>query len=127
MRRSTLFWGGILILIGVLLLLSVVGFAGLSFVRAPGATVLIEQDGRLVARYSLDDSRTVEVHGPLGSTYVEINEGAARIVGSPCAQKTCVRMGRIRRAGEVVICVPNRVVVRIGGKPDKYTPDAVLR
>jgi hypothetical protein len=113
------------VLVAVLLALSIVGFAALGFVRAEGATVVVEQDGKVVGRYPLKGERTLVVDGPLGKTQVEIREGAARIVDSPCPQKRCVRMGGIHRVGRVVVCVPNRVLVRIEGKAEKETPDAI--
>jgi len=38
-----------------------------------------------------------------------------RIEASHCPQKICVHSGAIRRSGELLVCVPNRVVVRING------------
>jgi hypothetical protein len=74
--------------------------------------------------YPLKDSRTVEVEGPLGTTEIVIQGGSARIVESPCPNKTCIAAGAIMRAGQWLACLPNGVFVRIDGSTAKGGVDA---
>jgi hypothetical protein len=67
--------------------------------------------------YPLDVDRTIPVDGPLGTTVVVIENGAARVVDSPCRDKTCMHMGRIDAAGGRIACIPNRVFVRVVSSP----------
>ncbi len=70
--------------------------------------------------YPLNVDREIDVRGPLGDTRVEIADGTARIVDSPCRDKVCVRMGRLDRTGDWSACLPNGVLVRIvGGGSDE--------
>ncbi len=112
------------ILIVGLLALSVASVLVIPGVGKQGGTVLIEQNGSLVKELPLDRETTVEVEGPLGTTVVRVEGGKARIVSSPCPKKLCVHMGSISKAGEMVVCVPNRVVVRVSGQKKV---DAVTR
>ncbi|OYD16643.1 hypothetical protein CH330_02240 [candidate division WOR-3 bacterium JGI_Cruoil_03_51_56] len=59
---------------------------------------------------------TFALSGPVGSTVVSIKDRAARVVRSDCPRKLCVRMGEITRPGQVIICVPNQVVVQLVGE-----------
>jgi len=81
---------------------------------------MVEITGRdFYVSYSLDEERIIDVTGPLGSTRVKIVDGNAWIEYSPCREKICIRMGKINRIGEQIVCVPNRVLVEIrGGKGD---------
>lgn len=106
------------ILIVALLLLAVASFWVIPGVGKQGRIVLIEQNTELVKELPLDKETTVEVEGHLGTTVVKIEGGKARIVSSPCPRKLCVRMGSISKAGEIVVCVPNKVVVRIKGEKE---------
>ena len=56
-----------------------------------------------------------------------IEDGAARMEDADCPDQICVRQGKIRAQGETIICLPNRVVVRITGtgEPDGEEVDAV--
>ena len=67
----------------------------------------------------LDKDRRVELNGPLGVTVVEIKNGAARIVSSPCAKKICIHMGDARRSGDLLACVPNHLIINIEGRKDE--------
>jgi hypothetical protein len=75
--------------------------------------------------YELNEDRVVEVEGPLGITKVIIEDGEVWVENSPCREKICMRMGRIKRTGDQLICIPNRVVVEIEG--DIEYIDAVSR
>lgn len=65
--------------------------------------------------FALDQRRSIEVEGPLGRTRIEVGKGEVWISESPCKEKLCVKMGRIKREGEQIVCLPNRVVVGIKG------------
>jgi hypothetical protein len=93
--------------------------------RSPkgGIVEIRGRDGAV--RVPLDGAvQTFRVSGPLGQTQVEIRDGAARVVDSPCRDKVCVKMGWVRGAGEWAACVPNRVLLRVEARPGL---DAVTR
>ncbi|MCK4591082.1 MAG: NusG domain II-containing protein [Candidatus Latescibacteria bacterium] len=106
------------ILIIALLFLAFASFWVIPGVGKQGRIVLVEQNSKLVKELPLDKETIVEVEGPLGTTVVKVESGKVRIVSSPCPRKLCVRMGSISKAGEIVVCVPNKVVVRIKGKKE---------
>jgi len=84
--------------------------------RSPGQTVQVRQDQGTVFNAPLSRDRSVELQGPLGVTRLEITNGKARIVSSPCPYKVCVGMGEIHREGEIIACVPNRLLVQVIGQ-----------
>jgi len=91
-----------------------------------GSEVEIRSNNRVVGRYSLDEDRLIEVPGPIGSTTVCVDSGRARVESSPCPNKICVHMGSVGREGGLIVCVPNRVIVKVGtGRPEGV--DAVSR
>jgi hypothetical protein len=115
------------VLIGSVLLCAAILFFLLpGWVLSSGTAVEIYSGEKFMGRYPLQEDRKISVTGPLGVTEVEIRDGRARVVSSPCPHKTCVRMGEIGSAGGLIACVPNKVVIKIGrGEPDGL--DAVSR
>jgi hypothetical protein len=114
----------------LILLLLAGAAAGIVFARprAPGAQAVVTVAGTERARLDLAVARSYRAAGPLGETEIVVEEGAARIAASPCRGKICIRMGRARRAGQLLVCVPNRVTVRIAGTPAAADDvDAILR
>ncbi len=75
--------------------------------------------------YSLDQQKLLEVPGPLGNTTVVISDGRAWIQDSPCKEKICIKMGKIKRPGEQAVCLPNRVIIEVEG--NRKSIDAVTR
>ncbi len=67
------------------------------------------------------EKRIVNVKGPLGITEVEIDRTSVRIIKSPCRNKICIRSGSISKPGQWIACLPNRVIVSIGGKESRGT------
>ena len=58
--------------------------------------------------------------GPLGKTIVEPTSHGVRISKSPCNKQICVRQGLIHHEGEMIACIPNKVVVTVIGKNEAY-------
>ena len=99
----------------------------LPFGRRPGSRVVVEADNRTVFTAPLDENRRFAVEGPLGSTQMAIENGAVRVINSPCPQKICIGLGAARRTGDLLACVPNRIVVRIEGDQEGAEYDLLSR
>jgi hypothetical protein len=69
--------------------------------------------------YTLTDSRTISVKGPLGATIIEIAEGAVSVRSSPCPEKICVKSGRVSQPGQWIACLPNQVLITIEGRSEQ--------
>ena len=104
-----------LVLMSTICALAVVLFGLFGWGRGEGTTVSGVVDGNPWGPYPLSVDQSFALHGPLGQTKVEIAHGAMRIKSSPCRHQICVSAGWIRRPGELVACVPNRVVLRVEG------------
>ncbi|MDR1618517.1 MAG: NusG domain II-containing protein [Treponema sp.] len=61
---------------------------------------------------------TLRVPGPLGVTVVELKNGRARVLSSPCTNQTCVAAGAIHSRGRWIACLPNRVLVSVSGEAE---------
>ncbi|MBR1920233.1 MAG: NusG domain II-containing protein [Spirochaetales bacterium] len=78
--------------------------------------VRIETDSG-VFLYSLSEDRELLFEGPLGTTAVEIRDGRARIVSSPCPNHTCYH-GHVESYPDALVCLPNHVSLYGEGKGD---------
>ncbi|MDR2159586.1 MAG: NusG domain II-containing protein [Treponema sp.] len=63
-------------------------------------------------------AETLHISGPLGETVVELKDGRARVLSSPCANQTCVAAGAIHSRGRWIACLPNQVLVSISGEAE---------
>lgn len=113
------------ILIACLFTLNLFLFAQVDLGKRKGSWVVIEVDHKEVKRLPLSQNRIVHVTGPIGETEVEIKDGKARVVKSPCNRKLCIKSGYIQYADRFAACLPNRVIVRVLGGAHRGI-DAVL-
>ena len=76
--------------------------------------VIIEApDGTSVV--PLGDDAELRIEGRVGVVEVVVRDGGVRVEEADCPDSVCVHTGTIDSPGSVIACVPNGVVVRIGG------------
>ncbi|MCM0648475.1 NusG domain II-containing protein [Clostridium swellfunianum] len=80
--------------------------------------VEIEVKGKLFKRLPLDNSRNekIQIETDLGSNIVEITNGKVRISDADCPDKICIQDGSISKPGDILVCLPHKVVVNIKGQ-----------
>lgn len=74
-------------------------------------TVEIYQDGERVYTLSLAEETAVTVHG----VTVTVSGGAAFMSDADCPDRCCMAFGRLTKAGDTAVCLPNRVTVTLSG------------
>ena len=82
-------------------------------VAGQGSEVLIDVDGKTVHKTSLREEHVITVNGVHGRLTVETRDGKVAITHADCPNHICVQTGWRSRSGEVIVCVPNKTVVRI--------------
>lgn len=86
----------------------------------PANKLRIRQGDSVYATLSLDQVRTLEIHGPLGISKVALNHGKVRFEQSPCHNQYCVHQGWLSKAGQAAICLPNQVSIELLGSDKLY-------
>ncbi len=84
----------------------------------PGTTVLVEVDGQVRHKAGLMNGTVFSVQGVVGELVVEIREGTVAVIRADCPNKICVRTGRRSRSGDIIVCVPNKTIIRIVGEKE---------
>lgn len=105
-----------IVLICILLVLVLSVFLIVELTRREGAYVVVSVDGGEVCRYSLSEDGEFLLNG--GTNTLVISGGEAYISEADCPDGLCVSQGRISRTGQTVVCLPNRVMLRIVGADD---------
>lgn len=95
--------------------------------------VRLELEGRIVQEIALQavDGTIVTIPLEWGEAQLEVKGGAVRLLPMPdsvCPRQICSHTGWIRRPGETIICIPNRLVIRLtGSDPSGLKVDAVTK
>jgi len=72
----------------------------------------------LLATYPLNTPKAIhfQAQGDIGTSEITINQQQVWINHSSCRSKHCVRSGHRHQIGEMLACVPNRILVTIEGE-----------
>lgn len=84
--------------------------------QEPAGKVRIRSGDQVFATYSLNQERAIDVPGPQGITRIVIHQHRARIASSPCRNQYCVHQGWLTQAGQVAVCLPNRITLELAGE-----------
>lgn len=105
------------IIIWMVLLLVILSFLFIYFHNnGTPQWILIEVDGKLVEKFRLSEiepGKIIAIKGPLGSSLIEFGQAKVRMKESPCPDGICESWGWISELGQIIVCMPNKVVIRI--------------
>ena len=87
-------------------------------------------DGNLIRRIDLsavtdEYEFTVDYNGR--SNTVAVKHGSISVVASDCPDRICVHTGEIRDGSTPIVCLPNKLMIKIVGTADENIPDTVSR
>ncbi|MPM74401.1 hypothetical protein SDC9_121389 [bioreactor metagenome] len=104
-----------LILIGAIALLALALFGVSRLLNAgPAEMVVVTVDSQEYARLPLKEDARLLITAQRGQTNLLVIENStARISEASCSNQVCVNTGRISEAGEIIVCLPHKVVVSI--------------
>jgi hypothetical protein len=105
---------GDIILILVLITASVLLFV-LKDNGKDGKLLKVSVNGSEICTLSLDEDIEYEIQGFISKNILIIENGKARMKEAGCPDKLCVKQGEISKAGESIICLPNRIIVSVEG------------
>ena len=87
-------------------------------------------DGNLIRRIDLSAVTdnyefTVDYNGR--SNTVAVKNGSISVVAADCPDSICVHTGEIRSGSTPIVCLPNKLMIKIVGSDDEDAPDTVSR
>ncbi|MBN2028803.1 NusG domain II-containing protein [bacterium] len=121
--KNILKWGDYII-IGIVLIFISLSFTITRWIQDRGYICTISVNGEEVYRLSLNKDKDIGVQGPIGETRIKIENGSIWITDAPCREKICQKMGKINHTGEVIVCIPNKVIIQVESG-DEQTIDGI--
>lgn len=99
--------------------LALLSFAPLLLMResAPLRTAVISVDGSVRREIPLTTHRrgreTIAIETAEGRNTIVIDDSAIAVTDADCPDRICVKTGPIRKKGEVIACLPHRLLIEI--------------
>lgn len=72
---------------------------------------LIYHKERLLEELDLSKDKIITILD--GKMQIEAKNGKLRVLNSDCPQALCVKMGCLQYSGQVIVCLPNQVLIEL--------------
>ncbi|WP_297811067.1 NusG domain II-containing protein [uncultured Finegoldia sp.] len=117
------------ILVGFLLCFSAILFVVMNIDNANSQDryVSIQVNGKEIKQITLPvEDYNYKIDNKYGHNVVHINGYSVWISDSDCPDKLCILKGKIEKPGDVIVCLPNKLVVEVkASKQNKNDIDVV--
>ncbi|SKC39284.1 NusG domain II-containing protein [Maledivibacter halophilus] len=117
----------IIIVLVVLISLASLGFLKLNSDKEYEKKYIeISVDGEIIKTIPFDDKSNNDeftVKTKLGTNTISIKDGKVEIIEADCPDKLCVKDGPISQPGEILVCLPNKVVIEVKGDRKREVDD----
>ena len=98
-----------------ILALSVAGFILLRRPAGGAAKIEISIAGEVTNVYSLGQDADYEIKSDYGYNTIHVENGQVSVTDTDCPGKDCMNFGAISREGQIILCLPHKLSVRITG------------
>ena len=80
---------------------------------------VITYDNEKIMEVSLDENKEISLYElPNGKTLnykmlIIVEDGSIRVEENDCPNHDCIKEGKKNKVGDVIVCLPNKIVIRI--------------
>lgn len=104
----------------IIFILIIAAIGGTSYYlthRTPALQAEVTVDGEIIEILDMSKNQEVTVRGKSGLTnHLIVENGQIRCSEATCPDKVCVHQGRQSHDGDLIVCLPNKMIVKVIGK-----------
>lgn len=89
------------------------GMISLNVSGDKGKVVFVSVNGDTYGEFSLYMEQKIDIHTENGYNTLTIADGYATVTASDCADHICEKTGRISEKGEIICCLPHKLIIEI--------------
>ena len=78
-----------------------------------GKTALIQINNSIEYELDLNKNQIIDLKEFSSPVRVRIRNNSIRIIQNDCEQKICIKMGSISEPGQMIVCVPKKILIFI--------------
>ena len=97
-----------------------------SLTRKDGTYAVVLKNNEEIGSYSLSENMQIPIkEGDKVTNILVIKDGKAYMESALCPDKICVKHRPIDKSGQTIVCLPQKVVIKIIAKGTGNAPDTV--
>ncbi|WP_302627018.1 NusG domain II-containing protein [uncultured Eubacterium sp.] len=113
-----------IVLIVILVIIAFISYIVIyNFMSKQGDVVEVYLEAKLIKKVPLDTDTEFEVKIDNHVNVVRVEKGFVFMLDADCPDKLCQKQGKIHNSGETIVCLPNKIVIRVNA--EKQNSDAV--
>lgn len=113
------------ILIIIILLIVCTLLIFFKFTNQDSNQALVYNDNKLILTIDLTKDKQYQVTGYNGKVNIEVNDKKIRVSSETSNYHLCSKQGYISKSWETIVCLPNKIVIRVTSVNNNY--DVILR
>lgn len=83
-------------------------------------------NNKLYKSIPIDEDEDLKIEGEFGYNYIKIHDNGVEITEASCPDKVCVESGFISKPSERIVCMPNKVVIKIKASDEVNNNEDVI-
>ena len=104
-------------LIAVIIIINtfIILYGGRNAIKQNSKIAYIYSDNKLYGEYVLTDTvkEEIKIESDTGYNILHIEDGQIWIHDASCPDKICISQGKISYDGEIIVCLPNKMLIKI--------------
>lgn len=89
------------------------------FVETNSKYISVQVNGREIKKIKFGVGKSkYPIRTEFGINVIEVDETGVRVIEANCPDKLDVKFGKINKAGQSIVCLPNRLVIEIRSDVD---------
>lgn len=105
-------------LVGVLLIIISIFFIMINITKKEGKTAVVYYEDKEILKIDLNTNKEYTVKGYLGDVVLEVKNNKIRVKEENSYNHICSKEGYISESGKSLICLPNKIIIKIDGKSE---------
>lgn len=103
----------------IVVLVAIFGFYVVNLIvnSKKGTSIEVYVDNKLYKTIDINDEVEFKIKGKNGYNIVRVHDKGVEMVEASCPDKVCVHTGFIDKPSQSIVCIPNKVTIKI--KTDK--------
>ena len=89
-------------------------------------SIEIYMDNKLYKTYDINDKEEIKIKSKEGYNIVKIHDKGVEIIEASCPDKVCIHQGFITKSSESIVCLPNKVHIKITKEDNHESEEDVI-
>ena len=89
-------------------------------------SIEIYMDNKLYKTYDINDKEEIKIKSKEGYNIVTIHDKGVEVIEASCPDKACIHQGFITKSSESIVCLPNKVHIKITTEDNHESEEDVI-